>query len=224
MLSRCLQLCSRRVGRSGGFAGHGPNSEAGPGSRVSTANIRRRPAIPERSESPQRSMGHCQVCEAGSWNIRFIWRGGARDVREVWQPGLWLEHAEPERIPLAAIPAACGHSRRLASEIMDRAEQLVRERSRWWPSTCRRCRQAGSASGVCGTRADTTSSHQRERTNGTSGDRGWIRTSLCVARRPERSLEFRRGARDRTADRRLMAVRYSLGGARPSDYDSWNIR
>jgi len=42
MLSRCLQLCSRRVGRSGGFTSHGPNSDAGPGTQVSTADVRRK--------------------------------------------------------------------------------------------------------------------------------------------------------------------------------------
>src|SRR6266446_8448595 len=117
MLSRCLQLCSRRVGRSGGFTGHGSNCDVEPGMKVSTADVRRKLAIPERSESPQRSMGHCQVRAVSSWNVRFIRRGGARVVREVWQPGLWLERAESERIPLAAILAACGHSRGLASEI-----------------------------------------------------------------------------------------------------------
>jgi hypothetical protein len=45
MLSRCLQLFSRRVGRSDGFAGHGPNSDAGPGAQVSTADVRRKLAI-----------------------------------------------------------------------------------------------------------------------------------------------------------------------------------
>jgi hypothetical protein len=39
MLSRRLQLCSRRVGLSGGFARHGPNSDAGPGAQVSTADV-----------------------------------------------------------------------------------------------------------------------------------------------------------------------------------------
>src|SRR6266853_1713477 len=133
MLSRRLQFCSRRVGRSGGFTGRRPNSDAGPGTQVSTADVRRKLAILERSEPSQRSMGHRQVRALSWWNVRFIRRGGARVVREVWQPGLWLERAESGRIPLAAIFAACGHSRGLASEIVDRVEQLVREWSRRWP-------------------------------------------------------------------------------------------
>ena len=40
MFSRCT-VCSRRVGRSsGGFTSHGPNSDAGPGAQVSTADVR----------------------------------------------------------------------------------------------------------------------------------------------------------------------------------------
>src|SRR6266850_2619823 len=68
----------------------------------------------------------------------LIRRGGARNVREVWPRELWLEPAKSERIPPAAILAACGHSRGLASEIVDGVEQLVRERSRRWPATGRR--------------------------------------------------------------------------------------
>jgi transposase-like protein/IS1 family transposase len=56
--------------------------------------------------------------------------------------------------------------------------------------------------------------------NGTAGDRGWIRTPICVARRPERSLELRR----RPSDRANGSVATRCLGSASSDDDTWNIR
>src|SRR6266446_3872874 len=165
-------------------------------------------------------MGHRQVPAVRLRNVRFIWWGGARVVREIWQPELWFKRAESERIPLAAIPAACRLSLGLASEIVDRVEQLVRERSRRWPATRHRRRQAGLASGVCGIRDRSTTRRRRERARRPPGDRGRVRTYVFTARRSERSLKLRRREGYRTNG--IMAVR-CLGGAAGDD-DTGDIR
>src|SRR5260370_19658399 len=159
-------------------------------------------------------MGDREVPAVRLRNVRFIRWGGARVVREVWQPELWSKRAESERIPFAAIPAACGRSLGLASEIVDRVEQLVRERSRRWPATRHRRRQAGFASGVCGVRDRSTTRRRRERARRPPGDRHRVRTHVFTTRRSERSLKLRRLAGYRTNG--IMAVR-CLGGAAGDD-------
>src|SRR5260370_36628467 len=165
-------------------------------------------------------MGDREVPAVRLRNVRFIRWGGARVVREVWQPELWFKRAESERIPLAAISAACGRSLELTSEIVDRVEQLVRERSRRWPATRHRRRQAGFASGVCGVRDRSTAWRQPERTRRPPGDRGRVRTNVFTTRRSERSLKLRRRAGYRANG--IMAVR-CLGSAAGDD-DTGDIR
>ena len=52
---RNVHSSSRRSGQHGSFTGHGPNSNAGPCTQVSTADVRRKLAILERSEPRHRA-------------------------------------------------------------------------------------------------------------------------------------------------------------------------